>query len=267
MSWGESGDVTRVGAAWSGWSDRVAHPDSPAGSGGPGHFSRSLLGGDDSDLPNPWSPGPAPAIPLQGNAAPAKTKKAPVTSPESLGVLQHLQDATFDVHIEAEIIADGGDRPAVGAATSFKGGGQFTSPKATTRGNEIASFTSKFIWKGTIRIQTAYAFGADPNDVSCYGRGTTDEDVKAGNITLGFHESCHREDYKRYLQANKLPDPPKLAVGMTINEFKRAHSDFEAAIKAYFSRMESESLAKTDEVGHRLSRRKATNRCFQHVVP
>ena len=31
-----------------------------------------------------------------------------------------------------------------------------------------------FVWKGTIRIQTAYASDADPNQTSCYGRGTTD---------------------------------------------------------------------------------------------
>jgi len=264
---GESGDAMRVGSEWAGWSGRVAHPDAPVGGGGPGHFARMPLGQSDSDLPSPWRPGPVTAIPLENKPAPATTKKAPVTSAEQLGVLKHVQDALFDVHVEAEIVADGGSAPAVGAETSFKGGGQFTSPSASTAGKKIASFTSKFTWKGTIKIQTAYASDADANHVSCYGRGTTDEDVKAGNITLGFHESCHRDDYKSYLKANALPDPPKFAVGMTVDEYNQAHAGFDRAIKAYFAKMESESIAKTDEVGFRLSKRKATKKCFQHTIP
>jgi hypothetical protein len=264
---GESGDVVRVGSEWSGWSGRIAHPDSPVGGGGPGHFSRMPLGQRDSDLPSPWSPRPAPAMPLEGQPVPAPTKRAPVTVAKQLGVLKHIQDALFDVHVEAEIVADGGAAPSVGAETSFKGGGQFTSPKATTADKKVTSFTSKFTWKGTIRIQTAYASNADSNHVSCYGRGTTDEDVKARTITLGFHESCHRDDYERYLAANALPDPPKFAVGMTIDEYKQAHAGFDSAIKAYFAKMASESIARTDEVGFPLSMRKATKKCFQHTVP
>lgn len=264
---GESGQVTRLGSEWSGWSERVAHPDAPAGGGGPGHFARSPLGERDSDLPSPWTPAPAADIPLQGKPVPVKKKPAPVTVAKALGALKHVQDAMNDVHVDAEIVADGGDAPKQGARTSFKGGTKFASPNAKTKGKEIVSFTSKFVWKGTIKIQTAYAASADPNDVSCYGRGTTEQDVKAGKITLGFHESCHRADYEAYLKAHALPDPPTFSVGMTVGAYRQATRDFEAALASYFEKMESDSHAKTDEVGHRLSTRQATNQCYRHVVP
>ena len=43
--------------------------------------------------------------------------------------------------------------------------------------------------KGTVKIQTSYNPSAKPADPSAYGRGTTPEDKKAGNTSLGFHES------------------------------------------------------------------------------
>ena len=264
---GESGEATRIGSEWSGWLDRVAHPDSPAGGGGPGHFSTIPLRLDESDLPSPWRPGPLAAVPLQGKPVPAPINPPPVASAEALGVCKHIQDATHDVHIEAEILADGGKPPTTGAETRFSAAKGFSSPQAKTAGNKVVSFTSKLVWKGTITIQTAYASASKPADPSCYGRGTTAEDVKAGNITLGFHESCHRADYKSYVTNHELPDPPTFSVGMTIDEYKRAHAGFAAALDTYFLEMERASVRNTDEVGHSLSTRKATKKCFKHAVP
>jgi hypothetical protein len=263
---GERGQSTQVGSEWQGWSDRLAHPDSPAGGGGPGHFARLPLGQSDGDLPSPWQPRPTTAVPLQGSPTPTKANDAPVTVATKLGVLKHVQDDVFDVHIEAEVLGDDHGGPTKGAHTSFKGV-KYTTPSATTSGKKIVSFTSKFVWRGTIFIQTAYSASADPNHVSCYGRGTTAEDVAARNISLGFHESCHRQDYAKYLAANKLPDPPKLVVGMTVAEFNKVNAAFEASVNAYFDKMEKESVANTDEVGHRRSTYLSNNKCFKHAVP
>lgn len=255
-----------MGSEWFGWSGRVTHPNAPAGGGGPGHFGRSQLAERDLDLPSPWTPRATREIPLQGAPAPAKKNPAPLTVPRSLGALMDIQDEMHDVHVEAEILADGGSAPKAGARTAFGGAGAFTAPSATTSGNKVVAFTSKFVWKGTIQIQTAYASSSDPDHVSCYGRGTTDDDVKSGNITLGFHESCHRADYVTYLKTHALPDPPRFSVGMTADAYRKAARDFEKALGAYFTKMESDSHAKTDEVGHRRSTYRATKRCYRHIL-
>jgi hypothetical protein len=100
---------------------------------------------------------------------------------------------------------------------------------------------------GTVTIETIYAAGARPDDLSCYGRGTTDDDVRNRDITLGFHESCHRSDYVAYLGVHRLPDPPKLAIDMTVADFEKATAAFGKELKAYFKAMDAESVANTDE--------------------
>jgi hypothetical protein len=131
----------------------------------------------------------------------------------------------------------------------------------------ITKFTGKFTWRGTITIQTQYGSGAAPADVSCYGRGTTNADVQNRDITLGFHESCHRADYVDYLLHKPLADPPKLSVGMTRTDYDSAVATFHTTVEGYFSDMEKASVQNTDEVGHRLSTRQATEKCFKHYIP
>ena len=63
---GKPGSATKVGSEWLGWRGTIAHPDSPAGGGGPGHFSRVRLAQrEPGALPSPWRPGPLQPIPLQ----------------------------------------------------------------------------------------------------------------------------------------------------------------------------------------------------------
>lgn len=87
------------------------------------------------------------------------------------------------------------------------------------------------------------------------------------DITLGFHESCHRNDYVAYLGVHRLPDPPKLAIDMTVADFEKATAVFGKELKAYFKAMEAESVANTDEVGHCKSTWVRTRTCFQHTLP
>lgn len=265
---GESGEVTKVGAEWLGWSGFVAHPNAPAGGGGPGHFAQAgparEVGGD---LGSPWRPGPAQLVPMQGAPAPTSANAAPVTVARSLGMLKAAQSALLDVNVDAEVIADGAGGSG-GAHTSFSGGTQWSAPGYTPdKDRKIVRFDGKFTWRGTVILQTLYAAGARPNDVSCYGRGTTVADVRDRNITLGFHESCHRDDFVTHLTTQTLPDPPKLAIGMTEAEYRTATSTFRSALETYFKTMEKDSVAKTDEVGHRRSTWLQAKKCFRHLVP
>jgi hypothetical protein len=116
----------------------------------------------------------------------------------------------------------------------------------------VTALNGKFTLKGKITVQTVYGPNASATQISGYGRGTTAEDEAAGNITLGFHESCHRADYFRYLQTRLLPTFTG-KVGMTVPQYKQAGQAFQTAYKAYFDQMGAESKASTDEVGYTLT--------------
>lgn len=251
-----------------GWRGTIAHPDSPAGGGGPGHFSRVRLAQrDQGTLPDPARPGPLQSIPLQGAPAPRPANPAPGTNPRSLGVLKSVQTDLMDVKVDAEIVADGTGGRA-GAVTSFTGGTAWTGPAPRHDSHSrIVQFVGKFTWHGTVTIQTVYAAGFGPNTLSGYGRGTTDSDVRNRDITLGFHESCHRADFVSHLRTVPLPDPPQLAVGMTMTAYNTAISAFDRKLHAYVTAMEAESATNTDEVGYRRSTWRSTNRPFRHTVP
>jgi hypothetical protein len=250
-----------------GWSGGVAHPDAPAGGGGPGGFSRPTLAqADVGELPDPWQPGPSQPLPLEGSPAPAPPKAPPATRPRALGTLKSAQSDLLDVEVDAVIVADGTGGSA-GAETTFEGGQAWTAPGFSTDGKKIVSFDGKFTWKGTVTIQTVYARGSAATDVSCYGRGTTDDDVRARNVTLGFHESCHRDDFVNYLASNSLPDPPALSIGMSESAYNKALADFGKELKAHFAAMKAESDARTDQVGYTKAKWRRTGKCFTHIVP
>ena len=98
-------------------------------------------------------------------------------------------------------------------------------------------------------IQTTYRKGVDPaKGKSGFGRGTTDEDKKAGNTSLSFHESCHKEDFKRYFHENPLPgftDKKK----MTKKEFMKAKKKYDEELEKYREKAARFSEQQTDCVG------------------
>lgn len=104
----------------------------------------------------------------------------------------------------------------------------------------------KLIWAMT--IQTIYKAGADPNGPSGYGRGTTDEDKKAGTTTLRFHEGSHGTDYLHYLENNALP---KLALqkGAKVSDLLTAGKELGKEATNYTTAMGAYSKEQTDCVG------------------
>jgi len=268
-SGGRPGTSVSVGREWVGWSQQVAHPGAPLGGGGPGSFSPSapLRADGSSDLPSPWQPGP---IGLDPDAIPTDTPKPanppPATNVKSLGSVKQVKSDMVEYEIEAEIVADGSGGVSTGAKTSFTRVPS-SSPGYDSKDGKITKFNGKFTFKGTITIQTKYASDSTPSTLSCYGRGTTDTDVKSRDITLGFHESCHRADYEGYLSAHPLPDPPAMTIGMKAADYDAATKAFAAALNQYWHDMEAESVQKTDEVGFTLSKSNRTNSCYVHMVP
>ena len=261
------GEAQHVGSLNVGWRGRVAHPKAPDGGAGPGFFrSASPVGGvDDVAEADPSAPSRSTDGEALQQQAPRPANPPPATQARSLGSLKSVQSGVADVEIEGKILADDTGGPANGAHTGFSVPSS-SSPGYTTADGKVSQINGKFTWKGTLTIQTRYGAGATASSLSCYGRGTTAGDIQSRDITLGFHESCHRSDFVSYLTRNALPDPPALAVGMTKKDFDAAVKKFAADLKAYRDAMESDSNSKTDEVGRRLSE-VASKGCFVHQVP
>ncbi|HTV22454.1 MAG TPA: hypothetical protein VMG12_27385 [Polyangiaceae bacterium] len=250
-----------------GWRGRVAHPKSPDGGAGPGFFRSAFpVGGVEGVAEaDPREPSRASdAEPLQ-QQAPRPPNPPPQTQARSLGSLKSVQSAVADVEIEGKVLADDTGGPADGAHTGFDVP-RTSSPGYSHAGGKVTQINGKFTWKGTLSIQTRYGTGASASSLSCYGRGTTTQDMQSRDITLGFHESCHRSDLVSYLSANPLPDPPAISVGMATKDYDAAVKKFGADLQAYRDAMERDSKNKTDEVGRRLSE-VASKGCIVHQVP
>lgn len=266
---GHPGTAVHVGPEWVGWSQLIAHPDSPRGGGGLGRFVPlgPQITKPDGDLPSPWQHDPVGAEPLDASAAaPTPPNPPPLTNPRSLGVIKEVQNEFVDYKIDAEIVADGSGGVTSGADTSFNTVPS-TSPDYDSKDGKIIKFNGKVTFKGTIQIQTKYAADSNANSLSCYGRGTTPTDVKNRDITLGFHESCHRADYEAFLKAHALPDPPAMSIGMKAADYDKAAAAFSAAVNKYFADMKADSIKNTDEVGFTMSKSDKTKSCYVHMVP
>lgn len=262
---GQVGEAWHVGSLGVGWRGRVAHPTAPDGGAGPGFFRSAFPVGGVEDVPPPDPSLPSRASDAEQQQAPRPANPPPQTSARSLGSLKSVQSSVADVEIEGKILADGSGGPPSGAHTGFSVPST-SSPGYSTVDGKVTKINGKFTWKGALTIQTLYGTGATASSLSCYGRGTTTADVQSRDITLGFHESCHRSDFVSYLNNHPLPDPPALAVGMAAKDFDAAVKKFADDLKAYRDAMEQDSNSKTDEVGRRLSE-VASKGCLVHQVP
>jgi hypothetical protein len=263
-AWGRATRGTRLSSDWVGWTGLVTHPDSPLGGGGPGHFRSALASND--QLANPLAPSGFVAAELAGTPAPRPANQPPRTAPVSFSLFSMI-DSRYEVDLKVEVIADGSGGVATGAATSFSRVPVRYPGYRKDPSDKITRFQGRLIWKGTITIQTRYATDATPKSLSCYGRGTTDADLQARNITLGFHESCHRLDFVAYLQAYPLPALPAMTVGMPESDFQRGLDGFLRQVDTYWKDMERDSEIRTDEVGFTKTAATATDRCQVHVLP
>jgi len=235
------------------------HPNAPAGGGGPGYFRNAgcLNGPSDSATDDCIrSPGVRHDVNLaDGSTTPLATPQAPPATVPKREVVEKRTTDDVDIQVHVEVLADTTNsklRPG-SAKTSFNAKGVTSAvPGYDTAGGKVTKFRGKFKIQGTVIIQTAYGPRAKASDLSGYGRGTTTDDEKAGNVTLGFHESCHQVDFLEYLKDNALPEFGG-EVGMSPGEFTAAGRKFQQDFNDYWTAGETFSENRTDEVGYKLS--------------
>lgn len=261
---------------WHSWKgDKHVHPNASDGAGGPGNFgshqpltlSHTVTAADQARL-HPSSPAPL-GDEDELKSTGAKAKPAPVVTKDQAAVkILKEKTAYVEIDVEYQIKADSVDStiddPADTTLNDNWPDPVFTAPTAGKAGS--------MTWKGTIEIKTKYktAKTKDPEDpkkevptasgYSCYGRGTKVNDRTAGNITLGFHESCHRADYAKDLNKDYLPVSPELNKDTTLQEFNDEKKRFLREVNEWRQAIIEDSDQNTDEVGHT----KSQGGCFKH---
>lgn len=192
-------------------------------------------------------------------------KPPPKTTPGKVAI-RNSKTPQLEIDVKADVLADTKSAKIKGGETTFlpvgklSGGNLYTTPSYSwiRKGGlkTVNKISGPVQIKGTVRIQTAYGPKANPADRSAYGRGTTPEDERTGNTSLGFHEACHRSDYIKYLKTKAFPVFSG-KVGMTEQQYKQAQTSFVKSMSAYFKEMEIYSQRLTDEVGYKKSTFKA----------
>ncbi len=255
------GRSVRVERRMLGWTGAVAHPDAPAGSGGPGYFNtgegafNGAENGADADASK------LDSTPKEPNPPPATVAR---TIPE--GALS-VQTDFVDVEIETKVLADKANGVDQGALTVFE------TPKVengfylSDENDIVTKAKNKLKWRGTIEIQVRYAKGVTADGLACYGRGTTKTDIANGDITLGFHESCHIEHMVAYLKAHPLPKPPELKAGMTLDDCKTKGQAYIDTVEEYANKVRADTEKVVDQVGHTLSSVESSGECYEHELP
>lgn len=251
-------------------------PSTSDGSSGPGYFREPLSLNEDGTAPTSAAHRKGPASKLwvaQAGTAPVSTsskaampKPPPATKAKTVSVKKE-NTSTKDIDIKVQVLADGSSSSinAKSAKTKLNFGSVAWNPPQynyQTKGGKkiITQFIGKFTFKGTIIIQTVYGSSAKATDISKYGRGTTKIDKKNGQVTLGFHESCHQKDYLNYLK-NKPNPTLDLKVGMDVDQYNKHKAQFSTDFNKYQKDMESSSINSTDEVGYKLSKCKRDGKC------
>ena len=130
----------------------------------------------------------------------------------------------------------------LGAAARTDSDFKWTTPGFRFSGNRVTAVIPAQLSLG---IQTHYDKGVSPASPSAYGRGTTPDDIKNGNTSLQFHESCHGAAFQEFLQQNP---PPQFQgrVGMTIEQFKQARSDYADRLAEYGEKLNKYSEQQVD---------------------
>ena len=120
-------------------------------------------------------------------------------------------------------------------------------PDAFVDSNNIVQSTTV---PGNIRmtIQTTYGPGADPSGPSGYGRGSTPEDIAAGQTSLRFHEGHHGLDLLEFLRTNPAPRFGG-QIGMTQTQWRQAEEQFRQDTEAYYQRAIDFTVQRTECVG------------------
>ncbi len=228
-------------------------PSSPAFPGGAGNFRGARRPGTlgvDNTSGRILLAASTPAATSSTNTA---SKKAPPKTEEQEFTLLAEKTAEREVEIKVEVLRNAHSSvESDKAVTAVPGLPESSSSYETDLGKTPKITKYSFVWKGTLTIQTTFPTNLSPDDESSYGRGTG-SDIGTGNVTLGFHEWCHRNDIQAYIgkssivSAGGTPDDyvlPESSPPVTIKwKYKKiprftgrigqAKSDFKAAAHTF----------------------------------
>jgi len=188
----------------------------------------------------------------------AKQKPPPETRPRTIN-LNRFSNSQVSFEVVIKVLPDNTERQKKGAVTKaipMSGGEkglyyEFPAIKLEKRGKDliVKEIIGPVKVTGTIYIKTAYGPDQSATHTSEYGRGTTKDDEKDGNTSVGFHESCHRNDFIQYLETKAKPTYGG-KVGTTKKDFKMAGEKYVKDFERYLDEMEKNSGKHTDEVGY-----------------
>lgn len=229
---------------WLNEEGKVVHPDAPLGGGGAGNFRAiGAISAADDILPDTASRAAVTLDPLrQQNAQDIQLQAAPPRNPPprvTQASTQTIRGMTVTIQADATGVAGVRGAKTVLTPTSTGNIDAVTSDKGI-----VESFTNTIAY--SVSIQTSY--GNDPASLSAYGRGTTTTDKTAGNVTLGFHESCHRADFINYLTNTAVPTFGGKK-GMKSDDFQTKMNEYDTAWETYFAAADTQSNTNTDETG------------------
>ncbi|WP_394840094.1 hypothetical protein LVJ94_24725 [Pendulispora rubella] len=98
------------------------------------------------------------------------------------------------------------------------------------------------------RIQTRYPPTMNRQGPSGYGRGTTAEDIAAGDTSVQFHEGRHGADYLRFFREHPAPQFTG-RIGMTVQDFNAAIETYIQAVRTYSDDIKKDTSHRTHCVG------------------
>ena len=252
------------------------HPDSRAGGGGAGSFrdANSFLNDDSGSGTLRHSRGAANrlllaqagAVPSSGGTAGTPKKNPPPRTKPYTKILAQMSNAVADIKVQVRVLADKRDDPGVGtgrAQTRVTPTGGVKSHDgielSAKSDGSIHKIKKKVVIRGSYVIVTAYGKNTSPGITSQYGRGTTATDKANGDITLGFHESCHQKEYLDYLLNTPFPEL-KGTIKMSASDLVDAVDDFENEFRKYHDDLMALGDL-VDEVGYKKSTCQADGNC------
>jgi hypothetical protein len=178
-----------------------------------------------------------------------------------------LQRITTPLGIETPVGADGVAHPVIPGFDvnvapdtttqdeqyrnqAHTGMGMDASPAVPSAFVDSSNVVQSTTVPGNIRmtIQTTYGPGTDPSGQSGYGRGSTPEDIAAGQTSIRFHEGHHGLDFLEFLRTNPAPQFGG-QLGMTQTQWRQAEEQFRQDVEAYYQRAIQFTVQRTECVG------------------
>jgi hypothetical protein len=238
----------------------VAHPNAAANGNGPGSFQNPAQLGTNGNVfgsfPHPQAPGSQQLDPadLQDKAQELQTapqKPPPLITQDETKTINGISVTIKTDQMNASGVTEGEGDTAMavdpGSTPGFDHDGPADESKIDKKKNKVTKIVDPMPVI-TATIQTRYKSSSSPAGKSAYGRGTTEQDKKDGNTSLGFHESCHRQDHMDFVKNNALP---KFGgkVGQTIEAYESEVDKYNDAVTKYQDKSAEESEKTTDQVG------------------